>query len=514
MLISIAINGSRNSASGWGVAMSTDTAFALGVLAVVATRAPARLRVFLLTVAIVDDLIALTVIAVFYTENLKVLPLLIGIALFATVQVIRRIGIGPPRGIFCLLFGVAAWIAVLQSGVDPVIVGLAMGLATSAYPAPRADLERATDLFRAFREQPTSELAREARMGLLSSISPNERLQTVLHPWTSYVVVPLFAVANAGITIDADFLRRAVTSPITLGILAGYLIGKPLGITLTPWIAVRLDRQRLRPPVTWPTLAGGGAVAGIGFTVSLLIAGLAFQGEELEEAKAGVLGSAALAAIVAFAAFRLIRLLPKELRIRQIAGTAQSLIDLSSPVDPERDHIRGGGPDAPVTLVEYGDFECPFCGQAEPVVRDLLAEFGDELRYVWRHLPLADVHPSAQTAAEAAEAAAAQGRFWEMHDVLLAHQDELSPIDLDRHANEIGLDPSRFWEDVRRHRHADRVAEDVGSADASGVAGTPSFFVNGRRHEGAYDVATLTAAVRAARRRATVRRAVEPAQLS
>jgi Na+/H+ antiporter NhaA len=513
VLIYLAINGSRDSASGWGVAMSTDTAFALGVLAVVASGAPARLRVFLLTVAIVDDLIALTVIAVFYTEGLKVVPLLIGIGLFATVQVIRRIGIGAPRGIFCLLFGVAAWIAVLESGVDPVIVGLAMGLATSAYPAPRADLERATDLFRAFREQPTSELAREARLGLQSSISANERLQTVLHPWTSFVVVPLFAVANAGITVDADFLRRAATSPITLGIIAGYVIGKPIGITLTPWLAVKLDRNRLRPPVTWPTLAGGGAVAGIGFTVSLLIAGLAFQGEELEEAKAGVLGSAACAAIVAWIAFRLVRMLPKELRIRQFAATAESLIDLAAPVDPARDHIRGGGPDAPVTLVEYGDFECPFCGQAEPVVRDLLAEFGDELRYVWRHLPLADVHPRAQLASEAAEAASAQDAFWPMYDRLLSSQSELKPEDLVGHARSLGLDAGRFTDELRRHVYAPRIAEDVDDADRSGVSGTPTFFVNGQRHHGAYDVATLSAAVRTARGRARANQAAATAPI-
>jgi protein-disulfide isomerase len=159
--------------------------------------------------------------------------------------------------------------------------------------------------------------------------------------------------------------------------------------------------------------------------------------------------------------------------------------------------------------VEYGDYECPYCGQAEVVVRELLTSFGDDLRYVWRHLPLSDVHPSAQLAAEAAEAAAAQGAFWGMHDKLLEHQDELSPRDLSRYAEELGLDLDSFWDELRRHEHAERVAEDVGSADASGVAGTPSFFINGRRHQGAYDATTLTAAVRSARARAAaVRRVV------
>ncbi len=161
-----------------------------------------------------------------------------------------------------------------------------------------------------------------------------------------------------------------------------------------------------------------------------------------------------------------------------------------------------GPDDAPVTLVEYGDFECPYCGQAESVVRELLASFGDDVRYVWRHLPLNDVHSSAQLAAEAVEAAAAQGAFWEVYDAFLSHQDALTPQDISRVANELDLDLDRFWAEVRRHEYAPRVAEDVASADASGVSGTPTFFINGRRHQGAYDIETLTSAVQAARRRA------------
>jgi protein-disulfide isomerase len=175
---------------------------------------------------------------------------------------------------------------------------------------------------------------------------------------------------------------------------------------------------------------------------------------------------------------------------------------LAVPVSARRDHVIGGTA-AAVTLVEYGDFECPYCGRAEPVVRELLADFGD-ITYVWRHLPLNDVHPRAQLAAEASEAAAAQGTFWEMHDLLLDHQDGLRPKDLIGYAGELGLDVERFTEDLRRHGGAARVARDVDSADLSGVSGTPTFFVNGRRHHGAYDIETLSAAVRVARARAAV----------
>jgi protein-disulfide isomerase len=175
------------------------------------------------------------------------------------------------------------------------------------------------------------------------------------------------------------------------------------------------------------------------------------------------------------------------------------------PVDRKRDHVRGDD-DAPVTLLEYGDFECPFCGQAEPAVREIVREFGDDLRYVFRHLPLADVHPRAQLAAEAAEAAGEQGKFWEMHDLLFEHQDELRPMDLVRYAEELGLDVDRFTDELRRRVYASRVVEDIDTADQSGVTGTPTFFVNGRRHQGAYDLEALSAVVRAALQRARLSR--------
>jgi protein-disulfide isomerase len=433
----------------------------------------------------------------------SVTPLVIAVGLFGGVLALRW---APPQWRLkaAAVLGVGVWVALHASGIDPVIAGLAVGLATAAYPPVRGDLERVTELARSFREQPTPELARSARRGLAYAISPNERLQYILHPWTSYVIVPVFALANAGIHIDGALLGDAVRSPITLGILLGYVVGKPVGISFGTWLGTRLGVRRA---VSWPVITGGGVVAGIGFTVSLLISGLAFSGAELEEAKLGVLASAVVASLGGWVAFRIVAHLPATLRARQLAGTAEDLLDLSDDVDVARDHIRGGEA-ATVTLLEYGDYECPYCGQAEVVVRELLGSFGADLRYVWRHLPLNDVHPRAEVAAEAAEAAAAQDEFWAMHDRLLADQELL---DLGRHAEEIGLDMDRFWDDLSRHRTLGRIAEDVASADASGVAGTPTFFVNGRRHQGAYDIATLTAAVKAAQRRAALREEVAAA---
>jgi protein-disulfide isomerase len=316
----------------------------------------------------------------------------------------------------------------------------------------------------------------------------------------------VFALANAGIVFSSSLISDAVTSPITLGIVAGYVIGKPLGILVASWLATHPRMLSLRLPISWPILSGGAAVAGIGFTVSLLIASRAFTGRTLDEAKIGVLAAALLAGLIGFVVFRVVARLPEAVRARQIAQTAGELLDLADEVDPERDHIRG--PDeAAVTLLEYGDFECPYCGQAEPIVRELLQSYGADLRYVFRHLPLADVHPNAQMAAEAAEAAAAQGKFWEMHDALLEHQDALNPPALRRYAEDLGIDTDRFWEDVRTREYAPHIAEDVRTADESGVAGTPTFFINGRRHSGAYDIDTLNTAVRRAHNQARIRAA-------
>ncbi len=499
--IYLAFNAGGEGAHGWGAAMSTDTALALGVLALVAPGGT-RLRLRLLTVAVVDDLVALVVIATVYTENISWLPLALAVGIFLTLLALRY---APDawRRQAAVVLGVALWIALFESGIDPVVAGLAVGLVTTAYPPARGDLERVTERARSFREQPTPELARSAQRSVATAISANELLQYRLHPWTSYVIVPVFVLANAGIHVDGQLLGDAVTSPITLGIVFGYVVGKPLGIVAASWLASRSWLIGLRRALSWPVIVGGGTVAGVGFTVSLLISSIAFDGEQLEEAKIGVLAAAVLASFLSWSVFRVIRRLPAEVRARQIAGTAEDLLDLSDEVDPERDHIRGSE-QAPVTLVEYGDYQCPYCGQAEVVVRELLVSFGDDLRYVWRHLPLSDVHPNAQMAAEATEAAAAQDAFWEMNDQLLQHQDALAPEDLGRYAEELGLDVDRFWDELQRRKYAGRVAEDVASADTSGVAGTPGFFINGRRHQGAYDIETLTAAVRAARRRAVL----------
>jgi Na+/H+ antiporter NhaA len=499
--IFLALNAGRPTAHGWGSAMSTDTAFALGALALAGgSRLPDRVRTYLLTFSVVDDLAGIAVIAIFYSSDVKAVPLVIGVGLLAVSRYLRRRGMR--NGPLYLLIGLAAWVAFFNSGIDPIVTGLVLGLLTCAYPAARADLEQATDAFRLFREQPTARLAEEAREVVRTAISPNDRLQEFYHPWTSYVIVPLFALANAGIVISGSFLARAYTSPATLGIMIGYLAGKPAGTAGTAWLVSKVTKKKVTPPVGWGAVVGAGAVAGIGFTVSLLIASLAFTGTELAEAKLGILSGAVCAAALTWAIFRGVNLLPPRARLRALLGTATTVTDLIVPVDPERDHIRGPE-ESLVTLVEYGDFECPYCGQAEPAVRELLREHG-ELRFVFRHLPLTDVHPHAQLAAEAAEAAGRQGKFWQMHDTLMDHQGALTTRDLLEYARDLGLDQEKFTADLKKHVGAARVAEDVDSADLATVSGTPTFFINGIRHYGAYDLATLQEAVRTAKGRAYI----------
>ena len=498
--IYLIINAGLPTQHGWGMAMSTDTAFALGALALVGRRLPDRVRTYLLTFSVVDDLAGLIVIAVVYSGHISVVPLAWGFGFIAVVVVLRARGVR--SGPLYFLIGLAAWVTFLKSGVDPIVVGLIFGLLTYAYSATRESLEQASEAFRLFREQPTAQLAQSARDVVRTSISPNDRLAQLFHPWTSYVIVPVFALANAGIVLDGRFLAQAYTSPVTLGILVGYLVGKPLGTAGCAWLVAKLSHGRLCPSVGWGAVIGAGTVAGIGFTVSLLIASRALHGATLAEAKLGILSAALAATGLTWIVFQVINRLPTRTRLRALLGTGEAITDLVVPVDPDRDHIRGPEESA-VTVVEYGDFECPYCGMAEPAVRELLRDY-DEIRYVWRHLPLNDVHPNAQTAAEAAEAAGRQGAFWEMHDLLLDHQDALHPRDLVGYATSLGLDTERFTADLRKHVGQGHVMEDLDSADLSSVSGTPTFFVNGKRHYGAYDIETLKKAVKLAKARAIV----------
>ena len=489
-LLYLAVNPSGDEAHGWGIVIGTDTAFLLGALALVGPSCPTQLRVLLLTLTIIDDVVAVSVIGVVYSDAIDPVALAVAAAALAAFPLLGRAGAW--RSSVYVVLGLVLWVATFESGLHPTIAGMAAGLMIGAELPRREAVEHAASLFRAFRQSPLPSVGYSARRGLERAVSVNERMQTVLHPWTSYVIVPLFALANAGVDLRGGLLGDALGSPVTWGVVLGLVGGKLIGVGTGALGAVRLGLGSLPQGVGIGQVWGGAALSGIGFTVSLLIAGLAFDDGGLrEQATVGVLVAAVLATLAGWTGFWLAAVLRGE-------RTASLPMKLDPPVDPERDHIRGRV-DAPLTLVEYGDFECPFCGRATGVLRELRERFGDDGRYVFRHLPLTDVHPHAQLAAEAAEGAAAQGRFWEMHDLLFEHQDELEPEDLVGYAAELGLDVEQFTRDLNMSKHAERVRDDVISAEASGARGTPTFFVGDVRHVGAYDAETLTRALDSAR---------------
>jgi Na+/H+ antiporter NhaA len=496
VLIYLAVNSGGAGARGWGAAMSTDTALALGVLSVIGRGLPDRIRTFVLTVFVVDDLVALVVIALAYSSHVRVLPLGVAVVAYAGVLASRRLPYPRRRTVFIAL-ALIVWGALLGSGIDPVVAGLAVGLATPAYVPRRDALQEAVSEVRLFREQPTPELAASAAQRLSGALSANARLRYAFHRVTSFVIVPVFALANAGVTVSPHAIALAAAAPVSVGIFLAYVAGKPAAVLGASWLVTKVSRGAIRPPVGWAAVLGSGTIAGIGFTVSLLIASLAFTGQALEEAKLGVLAAAIGASLVSLVVYRLIALLPEPLRTRALLGTARQVADLTAPVDPERDHVKGPA-DAVVTVVEYGDFECLMTQMAAPTARELLTGNAD-IRYVWRHLPIDEVHPHAQLAAEAAEAAAAQGKFWAMHEVLLANQENLRLDHLIGYAGTLELDVGRFRDDLNGHVYAPRIAQDIDSADRSGVAGTPTFFINSRRHEGPQDLGTLTKAIAEAR---------------
>ena len=247
--------------------------------------------------------------------------------------------------------------------------------------------------------------------------------------------------------------------------LIGYVVSKPIAVTFSSWLVTRLSHGKVRPPIGRPRCWAAARSCGIGFTVALLIATRAFTGQNLAEAKLGALSAVLVAAGLSWGVLRVTQLLRAERRARLLLGDTRLIQDLIPAVDPERDHIRGPK-QALITVIECGDFECPYCGQAEPMVRDILTD--TTIRYVWRHLPLTDVHPRAQLAAEASEAAAAQGAFWPMHDLLLQHRDALTMMDLRGYAESLGLDADRFGAELERHMYGPGWPRDVESADLSG----------------------------------------------
>jgi Na+/H+ antiporter NhaA len=303
-LVFLAFNAGTEAQNAWGITISTDTAVLLGVLALVGPRCPDQLRVFLLALAIVDDIGAVIAIAVFYTEQVDVLALLLAIVLFAALLGLRFARFW--RTPFYAVIGIVMWVAVLASGVHPSVVGVALGLLVNAYAPRRQEMRRALIVGKTFILDPTPERALAAQAAVTEAVSPNERLQLKIQPWSSYVIVPLFVLANAGVVLDRHTLAAAFASPLTWGIIVGLVLGKPIGVTLGTWVALRTGLGRVPDTLRWGQLFGGAGLSGIGFTVALFVTELALEDELLiSEAKIGILTGSVLAALVGWLVFRL-----------------------------------------------------------------------------------------------------------------------------------------------------------------------------------------------------------------
>jgi NhaA family Na+:H+ antiporter len=282
---------------GWGIPMATDIAFALGALALFGRRVPSSLRVFLLSLAIVDDVGAILVIALFYSEGIQAVPLLLAVAGIALVVLMRRVGIWWVP--IYVVVGTGIWLATLISGVHATIAGVALGLVTPAHPLDPASLERMPSPQHAGASWLKPEIARAAKLRVQEAVPVAERLAHALHPWTSYLVIPVFALANAGVTFGATGVGEILASSVTQGVILGLVVGKVVGIWGFARVAQRMGVVRLPEGISWMQIAAAASFAGIGFTVSLFITDLAFSDEPLvSEAKIGILVASVLAAIL------------------------------------------------------------------------------------------------------------------------------------------------------------------------------------------------------------------------
>jgi NhaA family Na+:H+ antiporter len=291
------VNAGGEGSAGWGIPMATDIAFAVGVLTLLGPRVPTALKVMLLALAVVDDIGAIAVIAVFYSGTIDTAWALAALVGVVAVVVLQRV-----RVWFVPLYavmGLGVWFATFESGIHATMAGVVLGLVTPARPLmPETESTAIADQLSEDPQVTVAEV-REMSFRLRESVPVAERLQELLHPWTSYLVIPLFALANAGVSLSGEAIGDAATSPVTLGVVVGLLAGKVLGVTGAVYLATRLRVAVLPPGVGIRHVAGVGMLAGIGFTVSLFISALAFDDVGVQDqAKIGVLAASVLAATV------------------------------------------------------------------------------------------------------------------------------------------------------------------------------------------------------------------------
>ena len=490
-LIFVAFNAGTESAGAWGVVISTDTAFVMGILAVFGNRLPLQLRAFLVTLAVVDDVGALLVIATVYTTRIDFAPLVVVAVIAAGLYLLQRARVN--RTLVYIAAGATLWLAFWLSGVHATIAGVVLGLLLPVFPPERSEVLRAEELTQVFRRTPIAATGSAAVRGIRGSVSINERLQLALAPIVNLIMVPLFALANAGVEISGETLRQAFTSPLTWGIIAGLVLGKYIGVFGATFLATRLHIGELAPGLGHRHISAGAMLTGIGFTISLFIIDLAITDPVLQsDARIGVLTASLLAALLG--------LLSLSVTARYDARHAPARKRLNRPVEPGRDHIEGPV-NAPLTLVEYASLGGIDDASVEDVVQEVRRHFGSDLRFVYRHNTLDD--HAAEQAAMAIEAVNAQSRelFPLMRQELnrLCMDEELDRHLLRRAAVDVGANLSALEEAVRQQLHAGRVHDDTDDAKTLGLDRSPMFFVNDEIYEGPVEAEDIIAALEATR---------------
>lgn len=486
-LLYVGLTRGTDAVGGWGIVVSTDTAFVLGMLALVGRELPPQLRAFLVTLVVADDVGALGVVAFAYTEDFDAVPLLVAAAGLAAIAVMRLLGVW--RGPLYLLPAAVVWVGFFASGVHATLAGVAIALLLPIFRARSDDLRRAQDHVRAFQMVPTAGYARTAEDSLARAVSMNERAHRALTPYLTWLILPVFALANAGVRITPETLADAFTSRLTLGIVVGLVVGKILAISLSTWALTRLRPDALGPGMRMSHVVGMSMLAGMGFTISLFVAELAFSDPaDVGRAQIGVLTATVIAAALGGVTFAVMGARER----RRSPGRGR----LVRPLDAARDHVLGEASRAVVAVVEYGGHATPHSPASVEMHREMTARFGTRVAFALRHLPLDE--PLGRTAALADEAAARQGRFWQMRDELVREAPLTTERQILRAAGGAGLNLRRFEEDLRDPAVAARVDEDLADAEAMHLNQAPTYFIDGVRHDGAIDADSVIAAVAAA----------------
>ena len=490
-LIFYAFNAGTDDADAWGVVISTDTAFVMGILAVFGNRLPVQLRAFLVTLAVVDDVGSLLVIATVYTERISFVPLIGVVVIAALLFLVQRARVY--RSSVYIAAGATLWLLFLASGVHATIAGVVLGLLLPVFPPERSEVLRAEELTHHFRRTPVASTGSAAVIGILRSVSINERMQLALAPIVNLIVVPVFALSNAGVIISGETLQHAFKSPLTWGIIAGLVGGKYLGVFGASIIATKLRIGELAQCLAYRHINAGSMLTGIGFTISLFIIDLAIKDETAQsDARIGVLTASILAAIIGMVAL--------VLTAAYDARHAPERTRLNRSIAPKRDHILGD-PNAPLTLVEYAQLGGVDDTTVEEVVREVRDYFGDDLRFVFRHNPMGD--EAAERAAEALEAVHAQSpelfNYARTELSRLCEEEELDSRVIRRAAVDVGSNLPRLEKDMRQRTYLSRVHDDADDALGMGLTSTPTFFIGDEIYEGPIESNAIIAALEATR---------------